>query len=81
LKFGQVVHLAQVLEHLVRLGFVHDAQGETDMHDHVIAHLDFGHEAQVGFLDHAPKAHLPDAGQIVIAGYAEHLTWNCEAHN
>jgi hypothetical protein len=79
LEFLEFLDLAQVLEGLFRLGFVHDAQREADMYDHIVADLRLRHVGQAHFLDHPAEADL--AGPLQIgAGDAEDFARDCETH-
>jgi hypothetical protein len=76
LQFLQLIHFAQVFEHLHGFFFVHPADGETHMHDHVVAHAGFRDIGQIYFLLDAAKADLARALQGVFVGDAFEPAWN-----
>ena len=65
----------------LRLGFIDDAQGESDMHHDVIAHRSLRRVGEVYFLDDAAKADAPGAQQRVFARDAQYFSWNCQTHD
>ncbi len=49
------LHLAEVLEDLLRLVLVHHAQREADVHQHVVAHRGLGREGQADLFPDAAR--------------------------
>ena len=79
-KFAQLLHLAQILEDLLGLGFIHAAEGEADMDDDVIADLGLGHVGEADFLEDAAEINFAGAHQRVFAADAGDFAWNCQTH-
>ena len=79
-KLAQLLHLAQILEDLLGLRFVHPAEGEADVDDDVIADLGFGDVGEADFLEDAAEVNFAGAHQGVFATDAGDFTWNSQTH-
>jgi hypothetical protein len=74
------LHLAEILEDLLGLGFVNAAEGEADVDDDVIAELGFGDKSEADILEDAAEIYFTGAQQGVFATDAGDFTWNSQTH-
>jgi hypothetical protein len=79
-KLGQLLHLAEIFEDLLGLGFINPAEGEADVDDDVIADLGFRDVSEANFLKDAAEVNFAGAHQGVFAADAGDFTWNSETH-
>src|SRR5579863_210193 len=77
----QPAHFFQILEDALGFGFVNHADGEADMHQHVLADFDFGSVGQVDFLADAAEVNLAATeGNVIAVHDFNHPAGHGETH-
>ena len=79
-QLAQLLHLAQILEDLVRLRLIHAAERKADVDDDVIADLRLGHVGEADLLEDAAEINFAAAHQRVFAADAGDFSWNSQTH-
>ena len=79
-QLAQLLHLAEILEDLLRLRFIDAAEGKADVDDDVIADVGFGDVSEADFLEDAAEINFAGAHQGVFAADAGDFTWNSQTH-
>jgi hypothetical protein len=79
IQVSKLVHSLEEIEDKPRFGFVNARQGEPDVHDDVLADLNFGHVLQTDVFENTAEINLAHEHIVLLVG-ARHFAGDPKTH-